>query len=205
MKNVSIKGLEFMVRRNLGNYEHSEIKVVGAVNENADELKAALELRAFAEHVLYSQLNAGVPKAAPAPAPQAADPAPTTTTPAPEEKKTKAKAEKKADVLPMPSKEVEATIGNKTIEEVREEKKAAPKADKNVEKYNRDVKEHTSTLAGHLTKVYGDSWKKKEGIKEFSASLNGADFRDTKTGLLTDSFKAKIEEFFGESVTADVL
>jgi hypothetical protein len=204
VKHVNVKGIEFLLRRNLGNYEHSEIKVVGVVVDGGDASEAAREMKAFAERTLFGTVTApaGNGSATPSadvkePSTKEAAPADSGTSQTTSEKQEKSEAAAKAKA------DKEATAAAKKAEkEAAEKAKAETKASAKVEKYDRTIKDHTSTFAGFLTKTYGDAWKTKPGLKEFSESLSGIDFRDDK-GVLVDSFKAKIAEFFGEA--GDVL
>lgn len=105
-------------------------------------------------------------------------------------KKSKKKTSKKTTKKKESSKKAES--GKK---DSKESKARAPR--KKVVKYNNLNKDHTSVLASFLNKEYGDAWKKKEGIKEFSLSLVDEDFREDN-GELCESFVKKVTDFFND-------
>ena len=108
--------------------------------------------------------------------------------------KEKAAAESKAQ------KEKEAAEKKAAAEKEKAEKAAA----KNVEKYDPNIKEHTSTLANKLTELFGETWKAdKEAAKKFSReTMAGKDFRDQKTGQILESFIAECNAAFGSADAA---
>lgn len=203
---MKITQITFTSRKGMPSYSHEEIVAVAEIRADSDSKTQIAAVKALVNEVLYGTpastvvaqtvVENGQTVVDKAPVSLSADkPAVSeAATAAKQTRARKATVETKEDgtVTAQMGSEPEATLNIK-----KEEPKAAPKVDKTVEKYDRSIKEHTSTFAAHLTKTYGDTWKAQEGLKAFSESLNGVDFRDTKTGLLVDSFKSKIEAFFG--------
>lgn len=102
-------------------------------------------------------------------------------------------------------KPVEVKPEEPKVEEVKEKKTRAKKEKPVVEEvkeeapvsaipYDRNVEAHRQMLSAYLTKEH-PTWKTKEGIKEFSASLVGKDFLDFE-GMIVESFKKLVSEFF---------
>lgn len=203
---MKLTQVTYTARKGLPSYSHEEIVAVAMISEG-NQAAQVQNLKALVDSILHGEATTpsitgesvvnGVSEGkkdvkAPTDKP-AAGKAPTEDeaevkakkAAADQEAKDKAKAEKEA-----------AAAAKKAEKEAADKAKAAEKASKKIEKYDRSIKDHTSTFAGYLTKTYGETWKTKEGLKAFSESLNGLDFRD-ETGTLVDSFKAKIEDFFG--------
>jgi hypothetical protein len=76
----------------------------------------------------------------------------------------------------------------------KKEEPKKSKAGKTV-KYDNKNKDHTSVLASYLNSNFGDTWKTKENLKEFSSNLVGKDFRD-EDGKMCESFITTLEDFF---------
>lgn len=212
---MKITQITFTSRMGLPSYSHEEIVAVAMISEGKDSVEQMSELKSQVNSILYGSNTPPVftktvventvtvvdkaPVVLEASSPSSSASAVSETTAAPKSKGTRKNVvEVKEDgtVTGQIANEPEAKLNLP----VKETAKPAPaKEDKSIEKYDRTVKEHTSTFAGFLTKTYGDTWKTKEGVKAFSESLAGLEFRDTKTGLLVPSFKSKIEDFFGSS------
>jgi hypothetical protein len=212
---MKITQITFTSRRGMPAYSHEEIVAVAEIRGDSDSVAQMAAVKQAVNQVLYGTAavtastqtvvengQTVVDKAAiETKSSVEANTTPVSQTAADAPKEKAKRGTKNAE------KEVEAKIGGKPIEEIREEKAAqvvekTPES-KDIEKYDRSIKDHTSTFAGFLTKTYGDTWKTKEGLKGWSEGLNGRDFRDAKTGILAPSFVAEIERFFGSG--ADVL
>lgn len=119
---------------------------------------------------------------------------------------TKPKAEPKEEMEEVES-PYKAHPSEKKSEEPKEEVKAEVVAgEEKVKKnkatphisYDRNVKEHRSTLATYLNTNH-KGWQTKkpqDEIVKFSSDLHGKEFMDTKGNIL-DSFKTELSGFFG--------
>jgi hypothetical protein len=210
---MKITQITYTARKGMPAYSHEEIVAVAMISDSGNPDAQADEIR-HVKRMVDAILHGTVP--APAvtqtvvensvkvvdKAPVDTTPSAATTnvseTPAAAPKEEKPKRQRKSTVETKEDGTTTAQLGDEP-EATLNIKKDEPKKEesKNVEKYDRTIKEHTSTFAGHLTKTYGNTWKEKEGLKAFSEGLNGKEFRDTKTGLLVPSFVAEIEKFFG--------
>lgn len=120
-----------------------------------------------------------------------------------EEVKKEEPKEEKEDVKPKRTRTRAAKPAEPKEEESKEEVKddsdkkegsKGSKASKTV-KYDNKNKDHTSVLAAYLNTTFGEKWKAKPGLKEFSATLAGKDFRE-EDGNMCESFVTCLEEFF---------
>jgi outer membrane biosynthesis protein TonB len=184
---MKISTIEFMQRKNEGNYEYQEIKVQVVVDENENADVVMTQVKNFVAFHLGKAIQQKVEEAPKKPT--------AVTDEAPVENKVEEKVE-------APKKE-KATKPKKAAE-VKEElppviEEAPAPVDKSIVKYDRMTLAHSSTLSSYLTKTYGESWKKAAPpaeIKAFSESLNGQPFLD-KAGNIVPSFVEQLSTFFG--------
>lgn len=183
---MKILTVDFLQRFNLGNYEHVEVKLSAGLDEGEDAVEAIGKLKVLVGQGVFQVGKPHDPVEAPK-----ADVAQDTRKEEPKKEEPKKPAPKKEAKKEEPKKEEEPS---KEAVLVKEDKKE----DGKVTKYSTAIEEHKKIFASHLAKTFGDTWKTKPGLKEFSASLNGVIFLDTK-GQIADSFKARVNEFFGAS------
>jgi hypothetical protein len=162
---MKVETITFLERLNTGNYCHLELSATAKLEEDEEALTAMLALKTLVSTALT------------------------------------AKAE---EVKPVEVKTEEPKVEEVKVEEVKE-KKTRAKKEKPVEEikeevkkpgvpYDRNIETHRQMLSGYLTKEH-PTWKTKEGIKEFSASLAGKEFLDDE-GMILESFKKLVSEFF---------
>lgn len=216
---MKITQITYTARKGMPSYSHEEIVAVAMIAEGVDQVAQIALLKSQVNSVLHgTEVSPAITQTVVENGQTVVDKTPFTgnylagspSTPTANENmatpkqttKTRTKTvETKPDgtVTAQLGSEPEAVLNLPKKEELKEAPKTeAPKeTKKNIEKYDRSVKEHTSAFSAFLNKTYGETWKTKEGLKAFSESLTGIEFRDQTTGLLVDSFKAKIETFFG--------
>lgn len=189
--------ITYTKRFNDGNYNHSEITITATVEDKEDVLKCLIELKEVAEKAHKTEVEKLEVKQVEVQ--QKSEPKVEEV----KEKKTRKRKEEVKEAYETNTEVIPPviTVANEDIPPVIETVEAEIVEDtkKSYEKYDRGIKEHTSFLAGHLTKAYGSTWKSKEGLQAFSQSLTGTDFRDKKSGELAPSFISKLEGFFGAS------
>lgn len=185
---MKIAMIEFMQRKNKGNYEHEEIKVQAVIDENDNADVAMVQLKNFVAHHLGLEIVKTIPSTAPV------------ESEVKEEVKEEVKKEEPKKEKATRTKKVKEEPKSEVVEEIPEVIKEAPApVDKSIVKYDRMTLAHSSTLSSYLTKTYGEGWKKVAPpveIKAFSESLNGQPFLD-KEGNIVPSFKEQLATFFG--------
>lgn len=180
---MKVSTISYMERKNCGNYEHQEFTVTAVLNDGDVVDTCLSQLKALTHKALYTDSIAQeFPVKSESTAAELAKAVEVVEAP---KKAPAKKAPVKAEEKKEPAKVVEAEV-------VKEVKSTAVKYS------NTDKHPTKAALAGYLAKTYGEAWKKKEGLKEFSATLNGVDMMDDK-GQILDSFKAVVSNFFGES------
>ena len=194
---MKIVELKYTERKNMGSYEFAELSSTAVVEEGDDINSAMLTLKTFVHASLKGEVEKLEVKQVEVQ--QKSEPKAEEV----KEKKTRKKKEEVKEAYETNTEVIPPviTVANEDIPPVIEKVEAEIVEDTKTsyEKYDRGIKEHTSFLAGHLTKAYGSTWKSKEGLQAFSQSLNGTDFRDKKSGDLAPSFISKLEGFFGAS------
>ncbi len=198
MKVVEVK---YTKRFNLGNYEHEEISLTAAVEDDGDMniVEEILGLKTMAESAHSGATKGADEEQAPL---EDAGPEEEET---PEEKP-KAKPAKKSKPAPTtaPSKEVEEdgtdeeTVDEDGTDEEEEEEKPAPKKKfkKSGTVYQRSNETHKKIFADHLTNLI-PKWKASEAskakAKKLSLELDGKDFLDAD-GKGVPSFIAALKK-----------
>lgn len=190
-----IETITFTERLNTGNYNHLELTATAKVEENETPMTAMLALKTLVHTALVtkseeaSDLKDEVEKLhkinetlrtqlGEATIPDSVKPAEEVV-----EKKTRTRT-KKTEV-----KEVAPEVEEETkVEEVKSDLPLP------LTTYNREIEAHRQMLSSYLT-THFPSWKTKEGVKEFSASLVGKEFLDAH-GIVVPSFEKLLNEFF---------
>ena len=169
---MKLKNIEYTLRKNLGNFEYEELKLISELEAKDNELEAIASLKLMA----FDSLN----------------PSPTIQ---PEQPKEEAIMPTQLTMELVYDKETSKDSDKKSS------KKASKKAVKEevVKKsdfvgYDRESVQHKAMITSLLNSAHPE-WRKKPGISDFSKSLVGKDFVDSK-GEIAESFKALIAEFF---------
>jgi len=192
---MEIKTMEYMRRKNLGNFEHEELKVSGVLEEGERGLEGFENLKYFVlkcldikeedKNQLVLPVIAKEPK--------------------------KVAVEKAVETVESPKKEkpVEDKLEDK-VEKKEEKKKGRPKSEvtkapavetKPVKKavketnYDRTLDTHKNLLGQFLDKSY-PKWRVSENLKkasEASKALSGTPFLDAD-GEILESFKAEFSK-----------
>lgn len=169
---MKIESISVTKRKNLGGYEHLEISASAKVEENEKPNSAMIALVAYVEESLngkpVNEYNTEIPPVIE----EVKEVEVSTDSPSVSEKKTRAKKVKEEKVV------VETPVASFI-------------------KYNRDIDAHKQILSGYLNSTH-PTWKSVPTIKEFSASLVGADFLD-EDGVIIDSFKKTLNDFFSKN------
>lgn len=184
------KSVRYLLRKNLGNYEHHELEVTDVIESGKDGKSVVSALMSFVSSALAGEFS-DKPSTKPAAEKPASD------------KVEKPKAEKPAPVETKTEEKVEVT---KPVEKPQEEKKEEPKkapaetkktargASKNT-KYDNAFDPHKKLLGAFLdANVPG--WKKAdvlEKCKATSKGMVGQDFLDAD-GEVLESFKKSFLE-----------
>lgn len=197
-----IKGIEVLVRKNLGNYEHEEVKLIGSIPDGVAFFEYAQYIKNMAHHYLALSANdqevvAPVGKVEVAPAEhQVATPKveEVKAEEAPKAKKARAtkpqdKTEEGQEIPPVIPVEAEKVVEKK-------EKKASIR--QTTVEFDNTVKDIRDRLASYLNNNY-PNWKstQKEVITSFLNDARGKPFEDLKGNML-DSFKDLVEATFGK-------
>ncbi len=190
LMNTTTLNIEYMRRVNLGNYEHSELKVSTIVKEDQD-INIEIERLKF---LVHSHLGI--------------EEADKNQLPLPIEK-AKKPVEKTVAAVEKPKEEV--AVNNELKDEVKAEakekkteakaKKTAPetKPVKKISKatvYDRALDTHKNLLGSFLDKKY-PKWRTSDSLKkaaEASKALNGTDFLD-ENGEILESFKLAFSNY----------
>ena len=196
---MKITEIKYVLRKNLGNYEHSELTASAIVSDTEDANSCLLELISFVEKGINKEISA----------PEAGlihedSFTKVVEVSAKEEAKEVAPKEKKERKKTVKSEESKDKVEEKpqpaeSQSDVVEEKKETPKKSQKIAAYNSSIPEHKSILGGFLTSTYKEAWKTvrpAEEIKAFTTSLNGKDFID-ESGMIVPSFSILLEGFFG--------
>lgn len=184
---MKISTIEFLLRRNLGNYEHSEIKLHAVMDEGDSHESAINTLKLTAHKALHGDV-----------APVAEVPSTVKEEPKQAEKPPVIEDNKEEEL----KKQKEAAAEAKAIKDAEKakaaEEKAAKTAAKTVEKYDPNIKEHTDTVAAQLNKLFGNAWKadKVHAKKVSRETLVGFDFRNKESGEVLESFIAALKANF---------
>lgn len=190
-----IKGIEVLVRKNLGNYEHEEVKLIGAIPDGVAFFEYAQYIKNMAHHYLALSANnqevvEPVSKVVETPKVEEVK-----AEEAPKAKKTRAtkpqdKTEEGQEIPPVIPAEAE-----KKVEE-KKEKKASIR--QTTVEFDNTVKDIRDRLAAYLNNNY-PNWKStpKETITSFLNDARGKAFEDLKGNML-DSFKDLVEATFGK-------
>lgn len=169
-------------RFNLGNYEHEEIQITGAVDEDSDAISAIAEMKEIV-HAAQSGDQSAVAKV------EVKD------SPAVEEEAAPVKATRKSkkSAPPVVEEEEEEQQQEETedyeIEGEEEEEEAPAKPAKKFKSkataYNRKDDMHKTIVGKMLTKAFPD-WKKKllKNAQEASKKMEGKDFLDNEGNVL---------------------
>jgi hypothetical protein len=195
-----VRGFEFLKRRNLGNFEHEDIKVDICLTEGDDASVVAMESIKFVEDLLYRRVQLStnqttmdlgngaqvvvketkaieVKKEEAKPAEVKAEAVVKTKTPA-----------KKETTIRTPAPKVEETPVE-AAEEVKVEKKSKRLSTKEVV-YDRGSDVHKNLLSTYLDDIY-IGWNNGANLAKASKAsreLNGAPFLDSE-GQILGSFK----------------
>jgi hypothetical protein len=191
MENYMIKGIEVLVRKNLGNYEHEEVKLIGAIPDGVAFLEYAQYIKNMANLYLAlspndQEVSAPVGKENPEAVKEEVKEVKKTKTKKVEENKT----EEGQDIPPaIPAEAVK--------EEVKETKKKSSIRQTSVE-FDNTVKVIRDRLASYLNQNY-PNWKEtsKDKITNFLNDAKGKPFEDLKGNML-DSFKQLVEATFSK-------
>jgi len=171
-----IDTISYTERKNFGNYEHGELTATAKIEEGENKDICVHNLIQFVRGALQGK--------------QEIKEEVKVEEVVKEEPKTE---EVKVEEVKAPAKKTKAKkVKEEVKEEVVVEEVKAPKST-NIP-YDRNQDTHRQLLSSFLTKNY-PSWKTKEGIKEFSASLVGKEFLDAEGNIL-ESFKKEISGFF---------
>lgn len=199
-----MKTLRYLRRKNLGNYEHEELEVTTAVQENENGQSVMNELKEF----VLVNLGLASPKAQTAEdkkveapknktetkgEPSSPDKKPLvadgTTTPKEGEKTPAPKEEKKEEKKEEPKKEEP-----KKEEPKKETKARIKKATSSV--YNREDETHKALIGQFLDGEF-KTWRTKNELPKASAAskaLNGKEFLDAE-GKILEAFKVEFRSF----------
>lgn len=195
---MRIANVEFMVRKNKGNYEHEEIKLSAIVEETDDYVSVIESVKLAAHKALYGDTHNPITSSTP-PASQSAPVSQEAVKEEVKDDKEELKKQKEAAVKAAAEAKAAKEAAKAEAAAKSEAEKAAKATDKVVEKYDPTIKEHTDTLASHLNKLFGDSWKAdKVKAKQVSReTLVGLEFRNKTTGEVLPSFIAELNKHFG--------
>jgi hypothetical protein len=192
MENYMIKGIEVLVRKNLGNYEHEEVKLIGAIPDGVAFLEYAQYIKNMAN--LYLAL---APNDQEVSAPVGKENPEAVKEEVKEVKKT-TKAKKVEENKTEEGQEIPPAIPAEAVkEEVKETKKKSSIRQTSVE-FDNTVKVIRDRLASYLNQNY-PNWKEtsKDKITNFLNDAKGKPFEDLKGNML-DSFKQLVEATFGK-------
>lgn len=167
-----IDTISYTERKNFGNYEHGELTATAKIEEGENKDICVHNLIQFVRSALQGKQEIKE------------------EVKVEEVVKEEPKVEEVKPAKKTKAKKVKEEVKVEEVEVVEEVK--APKST-NIP-YDRNQDTHRQLLSSFLTKNY-PSWKTKEGIKEFSASLVGKEFLDAEGNIL-ESFKKEISGFF---------
>jgi hypothetical protein len=202
---MKIASVEFVLRRNLGNYEHSEIKLAAVIDEKDDHEKAIAVLKLAAEKALYGKTETATStvseSAAETPVPGKEKPYENVTSM--KDGVTKAEADKQEKEQKAKA-AAQAKAEKEAAKAAADAEKASKAAAKTVEKYDPAIKEHTDTVAAQLNKLFGEAWKadKAHAKKVSRETLVGFDFRNKESGEILPSFLEELKKHFGDLESA---
>mgnify|MGYP001376863270 CR=1 FL=1 len=189
---MQVLTIEYAYRKNLGNYEHEEVKLSASLEsgDNVQESIANLKLLAFCSLQPVVNKQPEQPKLEEAITPtQQTEILNDNESKDNSKKKSSKKGNKKSSE--ESSEKSEVIEASDILEQVLEPKKFKKSE---FAPYSRDNVHHKAMLTSYLNSSF-PNWQKKEGIKDFSISLEGKDYVDSK-GNIVDSFKALFIEFF---------
>jgi hypothetical protein len=178
---MKITSIKYTERKNLGNYEHSEVSAEAILDDLDNVGIATQNLINFVKSTLNNDF------------PIAHAPAEVVSAPATYNEETNANVHVDK-VYEVPKKEKKSKKSTYKFVESVSETPIVEEAPKDLISYNRDLDTHRQLLSSYLTKNF-PAWKTKEGIKEFSASLVGKSFLDAD-GNVVESFKVLLSNFF---------
>lgn len=177
---MKIKTITYTERKVLAQYEYAELSSVAELADGEDEAEAVIKLMEYVAAALNREMSA-------------------------------IKENINGKVSGKCNESGSNDGGNSQEEQIKKEDKTDKKTNKRTKKegttstsksnskseyvaYNRDIEAHRQLLSSHLSSKY-PTWKTKEGIKEFSASLAGKDFLD-ENGNIVESFEKVLSDFF---------
>jgi preprotein translocase subunit SecD len=196
MENYMIKGIEVLVRKNLGNYEHEEVKLVGAIPDGVAFLEYAQYIKNMAHlYLALAPNNQEVSEPVGKENPEAVKKE------VKEEVKEvkKAKAKKVEENKTEEGQEIPPVIPTEAVkEEVKETKTKKSSVRQTSVEFDNTVKVIRDRLASYLNQNY-PNWKEtpKDKITAFLNGAKGQPFEDLKGNML-DSFKQLVEATFSK-------
>lgn len=190
---MKINEIKYMRRFNLGNYEHEEIALAAALDDNESpgeafsQLKNTVHMLAIGQEVAAEEIPVAPP--------------------APKEKPVKGKKAKVVEPEPEEIEEEEEVddeeLADEEIQEEEEEAEEAPtpsKGKKTFKKkpqtYSRASEQHKEILSKTLREVAPDWQKSQEGkqkAKSCSIKMEGEEFLD-ENGEVLPEFKIKVKK-----------
>ena len=178
---MQVTQITAMRRRPLEQYGHVEISMVATLEEGANVMNSAIQLRRYVEQATLEKIPMEETQQMSFPTKEAEE----------KSKPVEAKAETKAEVKEDKKVEAKAETKAESKKEKKTEAKAEPKAKKaEGTPYDRSNDLHKKLMAEFLDAQFTPNWKTTvlQKAKDASVALEGTAFLDAE-GLMLQSFK----------------
>lgn len=197
-----MKDVRFLRRRNLGQYEHTELEVSGVIPDGESATKYTKELMDFVHDALFSCGEFSAPVKGKASQVEMkletkVEKGPKTSTEKVETEKIQ--NQKQGEVTKSEEKPQDMNASSSTAEPKKEEKKEEPKKEEKKTRagkptpYDRNLETHKALMGTFLDSSLGKNWRDKSILAasgKASRDLQGKDFLDGN-GDIIESFKTE--------------